>query len=166
MWREIEIEDIDAVKQMEAFVHAHPSGHFLQMPRWAKVKEFWKWRGLLFYRNDRLVGTVSILIRPLPCGYSLFYAPRGPVCDRADELLWEEMMDAIKHLAKKHRAILLDIDPDELDEDCKCRPILLGLGFKEKADEGFGNIQPQYVFRLTLAGKSKEEIYQAFTAKT
>lgn len=166
MWREIDIDDIEAVEQMEAFIRTHPNGHFLQMPRWAKVKEFWKWRGLLFFWDDLLVGAISVLIRPLPCNYSIFYVPRGPVCDRSDSLLWIEIMDAIKQLARKHRAILLDMDPDESDEDCKCRSVLLDYGFKEKSDTGFGNIQPQYVFRLNLAGKSQKEIYQAFTAKT
>ncbi|MBQ9843706.1 MAG: peptidoglycan bridge formation glycyltransferase FemA/FemB family protein [Oscillospiraceae bacterium] len=166
MWREIDIDDIEAVRQMESFVRSHPNGHFLQMPRWANVKDFWKWRGLLFFRNDQLVGAISVLIRPLPCNYSIFYVPRGPVCDRSDSLLWIEMINAIKQLAKKHRAILLDMDPDELDEDCKCRAVMLDYGFKEKTDAGFGNIQPQHVFRLDLAGKSQEEIYQAFTPKT
>lgn len=34
--------------------------------------------------DDRVVGALSVLIRPLPIGFSLMYAPRGPVCDRND----------------------------------------------------------------------------------
>ena len=159
MWREIDIDDIEAVKQMESFVRTHPNGHFLQMPRWAKVKKFWKWRGLVFFRNDQLVGAISVLIRPLPCNYSIFYVPRGPVCDRSDSLLLIEMMNAIKQLAKKHRAILLDMDPDELDEDCKCRSVMLDYGFKEKTMQVLAIFSPNMYFVLIL----RERVRKRYT---
>ena len=77
MWREIDIDDIEAVKQMESFVRSHANGHFLQMPRWARVKEFWIWRGLLFFRNDQLMGAISVLIRPYPVTIQFSMFPGG-----------------------------------------------------------------------------------------
>ena len=164
-WREIQKENEPDVAPMESFVRSHRNGHFLQMPRWAGVKALWDWRGILVYRDKELSGAVSILIRPLPFGFSLFYAPRGPVCDRSDKRVWDALMAAIKELAKRHKAVLLYMDPDEPDGS-RCRDILLGLGFRERSDDGFGNIQPQYVFRLALAGKSEEAVYGDFTPKT
>lgn len=61
---------------------------------------------------------------------------------------------------------MIHMDPDELDSNESFRSTMLQLGFIEKADDGFGNIQPQYVFRLPLKGRTQEEVFQAFCAKT
>lgn len=166
MWRVFGEEDRMAAAEMEAFVRSHQKGHFLQTPRWAEVKTCWDWRGILVYQEDRLVGAMSLLIRPLPLGFSLFYAPRGPVCDRNDRRVWEELLAAVKETAGKHRALLLYLDPDEPDANQAFRDILTNLGFREKTDNGFGNIQPQYVFRLDLAHAVETEVFSAFSAKT
>jgi len=166
MWKIFDKADIGAVQEMEAFVRSHEKGHFSQMPCWAEVKRFWDWRGICVYREDRLAAAMSVLIRRLPLGFSLFYAPRGPVCDRCDAALWRELMVALKEDARKHRAILLYVDPDEPDANMRFRCVMKSLGFQETEDAGFGNIQPQYVFRLELAGKSKENIFRAFSEKT
>lgn len=166
MWKEFERRDTESVWEMEAFIRNHPKGHFMQMPNWAGVKSFWMWRGISIYRGDELTAVMSLLIRRLALGMTLFYMPRGPVCDRDDASLWEEIMEALQGMAKKYRAILLYTDPDELDSNEVFRGIMEHLGFRESADDGFGNIQPQYVFRLDLQERTAEEIFQAFTAKT
>lgn len=164
-WRIIEKSDPLAVGEMETFVRNHPRGHFMQCPRWAQVKEFWDWRGILIYEKERVVGAVSVLIRPLPLGFSLLYGPRGPVCRREDPGVWNALLEALKHMAKKHRAVLVYLDPDEPDSNGEFRSLLRGLGFREKTDEGFGNIQPQYVFRLDLTA-GEEAVFRAFSPKT
>lgn len=156
----------DLVSQMEFFVKDNPKGHFLQTPQWALAKSHWDWRGVLVYRDGTPVGAISLLIRPLPLGFSLIYAPRGPVCDRNDRLILEEMLAAAKQIAKEHRALLLYLDPDEPDTNQEFRSILTDLGFREKSDDGFGNIQAQHVFRLDLTGAAAEDIFRAFSSKT
>lgn len=166
MWREFGKNNLEAVAQMEAFVRAHDKGHFMQLPQWAEVKTHWRWRGILVYHQDQPVAAMSILIRSLPLGFSLFYAPRGPVCDRNDRRVWNMLMTALKQIAKKHRAVLLYMDPDEFDTNHEFRAILRDLGFWERADEGFGNIQPQHVFRLNLTAGQEADIFKAFSSKT
>lgn len=166
MWKIIEKENIAAVAEMETFVAVHEKCHFMQMPRWSEVKTFWNWRGIVVYRQEKIAAAMSVLIRPFPLGFSLLYAPRGPVCDRNDRAVWNELMEAVKDIAKQHRAILLYLDPDEPDYNGEFRGILTELGFREKMDDGFGNIQAQYVFRLDLAGSAPEDIYRGFCAKT
>ena len=165
MWELIKRDDEQAVARMERFVTDHARGHFMQLPRWAEVKRFWDWRGILVSREDRIVGAMAVLIRPLPLGFSLLYAPRGPVCDREDPSVWEELMEAAREIARNHRALLLYLDPDEPDANTAFRAVMTGLGFREKTDAGFGNIQPQYVFRLALDA-AEAEIYHAFASKT
>ena len=166
MWKEFDRRDTKSLWEMEAFIQNHPKGHFMQMPSWAGVKSFWMWRGISIYREDELAATVSVLIRRLALGMTLFYIPRGPVCDRNDPSIWQEIMEALTQTAKKYKAILLYTDPDELDSNEAFRGIMEHLGFRETSDDGFGNIQPQYVFRLDLADQNAEDIFQAFTSKT
>ena len=166
MWKEFDKSNAAAAGEMEAFVRRHPSGHFMQMPAWAGVKTCWKWRGLCLYCNEQITAAMGVLIRPLALGLTLFYIPRGPVCDRNDPAVWEEIMAALRQMAKKYHAILLYTDPDEPDSNGEFRAVMERLGFRETCDAGFGNIQPQHVFRLELAGRKKEDIFQAFTPKT
>ena len=166
MWRLFDKTDTEAIREMDRFVCSHGNSHFTQTSAWAQVKTFWDWRGISVWQGDQIIATMLVLIRPLPLGFSLLYAPRGPVCDRNSHEIWNELMEALKRLARQEHALLIHIDPDEADSNEAFRSMMLQLGFIEKADEGFGNIQPQYVFRLQLKGRTKEDIYQAFCAKT
>lgn len=166
MWREFDKTNIGAVQEMDVFVRSHGNSHFSQMPYWADVKTFWDWRGVTIYRGSTIIAAMGLLIRQLPLGFTVFYAPRGPVCDRNNKDIWCELMSALKFLAKKYHAILLYADPDELDSNEEFRTIMHELGFRETADDGFGNIQPQYVFRLDISSKDEDALFKAFSAKT
>lgn len=166
MWKIFDKTDTEAIREMDCFVCSHSNSHFMQTSAWAQVKTFWDWRGIAVRQGDRIIATMLVLIRPLPLGFSLLYAPRGPVCDRNSQDVWNELMDALKRLARQEHALLIHVDPDETDSNEAFRSTMLQLGFTEKADDGFGNIQPQYVFRLPLNGRTQEDVFQAFCAKT
>lgn len=166
MWQIIRKENKEAMGQMEQFVARHERGHFMQCPRWSEVKSFWDWRGILVFRENRIAAAMSVLIRPLPMGLSLLYAPRGPVCCRNKSDVWEELMAALKRLAREQRALLVYLDPDEPDSNVEFRNLMKKFRFREQNDEGFGNIQPQYVFRLPLEDRDETEVFEAFTQKT
>ena len=92
--------------QFEAFIEAHPKGHFLQSKLWAPVKPDWTWEGILS-RDDqgRIRGAMSVLIRKMPgVPYKLMYAARGPVCDLEDAEALKDLTDGAAHLAKKNKA--------------------------------------------------------------
>lgn len=166
MWKIFDKTDAEAIREMDRFVYSHENSHFMQTSAWAQVKTFWDWRGITVKQGDRITATMLVLIRPLPLGSSFLYAPRGPVCDRNSHEIWDELMDALKRLARQEHALLIHMDPDEPDSNEAFRSMMLQLGFIEKADEGFGNIQPQYVFRLPLKGRTPKEVFQAFCSKT
>lgn len=166
MWRIFDKTDTADIREMDRFVCSHNNSHFMQTSAWAQVKTFWDWRGISVWQGDQIIATMLVLIRPLPLGFSLLYAPRGPVCDRNSHEIWIELMEALKRLARQEHALLIHMDPDEADSNESFRSMMLQLGFIEKADDGFGNIQPQYVFRLPLKGRTQEDVFQAFCAKT
>lgn len=154
------------VARMESFVNSHRCSHFLQSPRWANVKEFWQWRGILVYRDGRMAGAMSVLIRRLPLGMSVLYAPRGPVCDRHDPFVMSELFAAAESLAADVGGILLMTDPDEPDTNGEFREIMAAMDFTEREDAGFDNIQAQHVFRLRLENRTEAEVFGGFCSKT
>jgi len=165
-YRIITKENRTEVQKMEAFINSHEKSHFLQTPAWADVKDAWTWRGILAYEDDRIVGTMSVLIRSLPFGFSLMYAPRGPVCDRKDPCAMACLLGGADDLAAEVNALELLTDPDELYSNEVFRKLMAGWGFREREDAGFNNVQAQHVFRLYLSGKTEESVFADFCQKT
>ena len=165
-YRIITKENRIEIQKMEAFVKHHEKSHFLQTPAWAQVKEAWDWRGILAYEDNRIIGAMSVLIRPLPLGFSLLYAPRGPVCDRNDPYVMSCLLRAADDLAVQTNAIELLADPDELYTNQNFRELMQVWGFQEREDAGFNNVQAQHVFRLHLIGKTEDSVFADFCQKT
>ena len=165
-YRIISKADRVETEALETFVKQHEKGHFLQTSAWADVKEFWNWRGILVYDEEQLVGTMSVLIRPLPMGFSVMYAPRGPVCDRNDPYVLACILGGVDDLAVKVKALEFFLDPDEFYENQEFRGMLSAWGFREREDAGFGNVQAQHVFRLYLNGKTEDSVFMQLSQKT
>lgn len=151
---------------MDTFVKCHENSHFLQIPAWADVKTCWQWRGILAYEDGCVVGAMSVLIRRLPAGFSLLYAPRGPVCDRNDPYVMACLLGAADDLAAEMNALELLIDPDESYDNHRFRELMTAWGFAEREDAGFDNIQAQHVFRLRLLGETEDSVFGKFCQKT
>ncbi|MGM9537797.1 MAG: lipid II:glycine glycyltransferase FemX [Candidatus Onthomonas sp.] len=152
--------------ELECFVRTHPKGHFLQSPVWRKVKTQWGWRGVLVRREGQITGALSLLIRRLPVGISLLYAPRGPVCDPRDRDTLEQLFQGAREAAKAVGGCALLLDADILESDHAFWTNMDALGFQLRQVSGFDGTQPRFVFRLDIAGKSEEEIFSGFASKT
>ena len=159
-------DNTQAVAEMERFAASHANAHFLQQPRWAQVKDHWQWRGILAYEEGVPVGVMSVLIRPLPLGFSLMYAPRGPVCDRSDPCVMAALLSGADAVAEEVKALELLLDPDEPDGNRSFREMMEAWDFGEREDPGFGNIQAQHVFRLFLRGHTEESLLAQLSQKT
>ena len=154
------------VARMERFAKSHEKSHFLQLPQWAQVKEYWEWRGVIAWENEKILGTMSVLIRRLPAGYSLLYAPRGPVCNRNDPYVLSCLLGGADELAAEQNALELWMDPDEAWDNRSFREGMAAWGFREYDDNGFNHVQAQHVFRLHLRGKTEESVFRDFCQKT
>lgn len=165
----IEFVTKENLAEYEAFVQAHPKGHFMQSCLWAKQKPEWIWEAMICRGDDgKIKGAMSVLIRKVPyLPYRLMYAGRGPVCDICDTETLRELTDGAKALAKRYKAYTLKIDPDVLVEDAEFIARMESLGYK-RLDTGknFSGIQPRFVFRLYLNGRNQEELMESFHSKT
>lgn len=104
------VSDTD-LAAFDAFVLQHPLGTMLQKSRWAQIKENWGHKYVSVMRDDVIVLTALVLIKPLPLGFCLYYLPRGPICDYEDEGLLAFFFDAMKRMGKKEHAICMKFDP-------------------------------------------------------
>ena len=164
-----EIINETTLAEYEAFVQGHPKGNFAQSSYWAKQKPAWTWRAIACRGEDgRIKGTLSVLIRRMP-GFrrAMMYASRGPVCDIDDYATMDELFAAAKALAKEYKAYVIKIDPDIPSSETAFTDYMTRYGFVLKSGgEKFEAVQPRYVFRLYLNGRSEDELLASFHQKT
>ena len=150
------------------FLENHERCNFQQSLEWGKVKNFWKNEVILAEdENNNIIGSLSVLLRKIPIFGYLMYSSRGPVCDIHDEKVLKQLTDGAKELAKKYHAMVLKIEPDIKSDDKEFRDIVTKLGYKIKDDakDFRDEIQPRYVFRLDIKGKTEEEVMAGFKQK-
>lgn len=159
----------EKLDEYEAFIASHPKGHFMQSSMWARQKPEWSWEALMSRDGDgNIKGTLAVLVRRVPgLPFTLMYGCRGPVCDPADGDTIAELASGARGLAKRYRSFALKLDPDIPSGNSEFINTLEALGFRAaSAGKNFEGIQPRYVFRLNIEGKTEEELFSSFHSKT
>ena len=100
-----------SAKEHDDFVKNHSQVNLLQSSAWAQIKNNWDNERLGFYYNDKLVASASILIKPLPLGFTMLYIPRGPIMDYQNPELLSFVLRSLKEFARKKRALFIKFDP-------------------------------------------------------
>lgn len=162
------VTDEKSRAEYKEFLEGHERCNFQQSPEWARVKNNWKNEVILAEdAQGKIIGSLSILIRKMPIFGNIMYSSRGPVCDIHNMEVLKQLTDGANELAKKYNAIVLKIEPDIESEDKIFRSIVTNLGYriKDDAKDFKDEIQPRYVFRLNIKGKTEEEIIAGFKQK-
>lgn len=98
-------------EEHDEFVKTSPQTNLLQSSDWTKIKDNWGNERLGVYQDHKLVAVASILIQPLPLGFTMLYIPRGPIMDYQNSELVAFMLQSIKTYAKSKRAVFAKFDP-------------------------------------------------------
>ena len=154
--------------EYEAFVQSHPKGNFVQSYLWGKQKPMWQWDAIAVRGEDGAIrGSLAVMTRKVPgVGRTLMYGCRGPVCDLDDRETFSQLLDGAKALAKKYKSYVIKIDPDVPSSNTAFSSMLQSFGFRAKeGGKNFEAIQPRYVFRLNVEGKTEEELLANFHQK-
>jgi len=157
------------IEKYNEFLEKHDRCNFQQSVEWGRVKEAWTNEIVLAEDKDgNIIGSISVLIRKIPIFGNMMYVSRGPICDIHDKKVLSDLTEGLKELAKKYKAFILKMEPDIKSDDQEFRDIVKELGYKIKDDAKNFNevIQPRYVFRLDLKGKTEDEVFKAFHQKT
>ena len=162
----------DMISEYENFISSHKKGHFMQSCMWGDVKSDWKWDAVISRsKSGDIAGSMALLTRKIPyLPYTIMYSPRGPVCDIHDKAVIADLLSGVRDLAKTYKAYVFKIDPDVLSDDTEFIKIMTELGLtlpnSSQNVKNFEAIQPRYVFRLNVEGKSEEELMDSFHSKT
>ena len=154
--------------EYEAFVQSHPKGNFAQSYLWGKQKPMWQWDAIAVRGEDGAIrGSLAVMTRKVPgIDRTLMYGCRGPVCDLDDRETFSQLLDGAKALAKKYKSYVIKIDPDVPSSNTAFSSMLQSFGFRAKeGGKNFEAIQPRYVFRLNVEGKTEEELLANFHQK-
>ena len=158
----------ETLQEYEAFVQSHPKGNFAQSCLWGKQKPAWIWKAIAVRGEDGAIkGSMAVMIRKMPMvGRTLMYACRGPVCDLDDRETFAQLLEGAKALAKEYKSYVIKIDPDVPSSNTEFAEMLRSFGFRSKeGGKNFEAIQPRYVFRLDVDGKTEEELQAGFHQK-
>ncbi len=163
----MEILSKDRYQEYEDFVSTHRYGGFMQSLSWAKVKDNWG-HEVVVARNDdgQIIGAMLVLIRKMPLGASMLYAPRGPVCDYSKPVL-ADLLEGAKALAQKYHAILFKCDPYVEETEPEKIQNFIDLGFQHTPGAAESEtLQRRYNYILPdIGGKTKDEVFASFSQK-
>ena len=163
-----EIITQQTLAEYEAFVSSHPKGHFAQSVLWARQKPAWNWEAIVSRGPDGIIrGSMAVLIRKMPgVPFTLMYGCRAPVCNLDDEATMRDLFAGARELARQRRSYVIKIDPDVPSSNTAFAALLHSFGFVgREGGKNFEAIQPRYVFRLNVEGKTEEELLAGFHQK-
>lgn len=149
------------------FIARFPTGDLLQSFEWGDLKARGGWTPVRAFavQGEEITAAASLLKRAIPrIGKCIMYAPRGPVLDTGDLELVKSFATHLKDTAKKHKAILLKIDPPVEVDETQSEANLRAAGFRPVISGGFGGTQPKCVMQLDL-DKPPDELLASFKPK-
>jgi len=142
--------------------------NFQQSLEWGNVKKDWIKEVVLSEdENGNINGSLCIWIRKIPIFGNLMYSARGPVCDITNKDILKDIKEGTDFLAKKYKAFVIRMEPDIEKSNKEYRKIAEELGYKIKDDskDFKDEIQPRFVFRLDIKGKTKDVLFAEFHQK-
>ncbi len=147
----------------DAFVASRPQAHILQTSWWGELKSRFGWSAdrIAVSDGNKIVAGALVLFRKLPMRLgTLAYIPKGPILDFDDDAITSELLRGLDRLMKRHRSILLKIEPDRLT-DLRFSTRLAALGFRPSPQ----TIQPPRTITIDIA-RDDGEILAAMHPKT
>lgn len=154
------------INEYERFCESN--GNFMQSSRWANVKANWQHEFITVNdENGAVIGSMLILIKKLPIiNRTMFYAPRGPVCDMHNKDVLYEIFNQLCLLAKKHRAYTVKLDPLIDITDTTAVENLKALGFVHHPERlGYDTVQCRENYMMDIKDKKAEEVFEGFKSK-
>lgn len=156
----------ELVNEYDEFVRNSPFRSLTQDRQWAEVKEDWGQEHVYLKEEGKIIAAISILIKRLPGGYTMLYAPRGPVCNIHDMKLVQRLLNEVDEIAKKYKAIMLKFDPEEpYSEELYSLYKNAGFRLTSKDDDQEKLIQPRLNMVLPIENHDDESIMMRFSAK-
>lgn len=162
----LEITNAALVEKYNAFVRTSAYATATQDVNWTIVKKGWDSAQVYLEENGEIVAAMSLVIKRM-AGFSMLYAPRGPVCDPLDVSLVNRLVDEVNQFAKANRAFVLRFDPEiRFDETLIKSYESHGYKVRGRGVDKNALIQPLYNMILNLKDETEESLLSRFSQKT
>ncbi len=142
-------------KQWRALAHRPGDGHILQDDRWGCLKQRFGWTpqvvALLNPAAKTFGAGVLLLFRTLPGGFTIAYAPKGPLWNWADRVQQQTLLAAIDQLARQRHAIMLKMEPEQ-EESAAAARRWHDIGFRRAPRA----VQPRATIQVDLTPSEAE----------
>lgn len=102
----------------DAFIATSLGGHYMQASPWASLKAAYGWSSarVIVTEDEQVVAGTQVLLRPLPGGGNMGWAPRAPVLASPEPELADLMLSELHHLVRRCRVQVLMMQPPKHDE--------------------------------------------------
>lgn len=141
--------------EWDEYATAHPSVHFLQTSEWGDVKSAFGWQPVRIISGN---SGVQVLLRRLPFGFTVAYAPKVKIVGKLGTTPW---LAELVQECRKRRSIFLKIEPDGWDQGSAESIMSAPAGLSVRASR---NIQPQRTITVDLLG-SEDHILERMKPK-
>lgn len=163
----VDLTDEIEKKEYEAFVYQSPYATATQDMAWSLVKNNWEPFYVYLKENDEIIAAMSILTVEAVPGKKLAYATRGPVCDATDVSLVSRLYDEAEACLNDDNIFLLRTDPEVyFDETLIASYESKGFLIRNSNVNPHRTIQPRLNMRLTMTGKTEDDLLAEFHRKT
>ncbi len=168
--RRLEADEWDEFDHM---VDSSQWGAVLQTSAWGKLKHHTGWEPQIFVvtDDDQILAGAMVLLREMPgIAAPIMYSPRGPVADPEAASPLKSLTDGVREFGEERGAVLWKVDPAwEVSEagETGGHGALSALGFRRQpTGDDFGGVQPRFVMRMPVAGRSRDDILMDMHSKT
>lgn len=161
-------ENKDEVKKYKEYIQNSKYGRLTQAIEWGEVKSNWKKEIVYLEENGNIIASMLVLIQSMRIGgYTIMYAPRGPVCDPTDIKLINKLIEEMQVLVKKYKACMIKFDPQiEYSDELNKKYLESGFKTSGKKPDHDELIQPVHEAVLKLNDESFDDLMKKFAEKT
>lgn len=172
------------IKDFEKFVGKHEQVNFHQTKEWANLKKTtgWEYYYVGIKKGKKVIAASLLLAKITPFRRKIFYAPRGFILDYHDKEVLNYFTEQVVKFAREKKGFFIKIDPYVPYRQRDINGSICEDGFKNDdiiknlKDLGYRHygfnltfekeLQPRWIFFLSLKGKSKEDVWNNFSKDT
>lgn len=131
-------------EDFDTYVQQFDNYSLLQSREWTVIKEdSWDGKTILFYEDEKVIGTALILIREIAFNKKMIYVPYGPLFDYSNKELFNFVTNSLKEIGKENNAIFVKVVPPVFNDNSISAEFKINGWVENVTEKSFDSIQPK-----------------------